>query len=387
LALSQVSLPAHTEKEVIVARKIRVYPKNEDKWFAVMNNFRRDYNLAIEKMKEMWKPSSGFKWFIRDSSSMYPDYISVVAEEAYRLAEKTRKAVIAKRVKGEKCDYSFKKKNAVKQSFICQKLSKNGVFPSKLKAVYAEEFPQEAIGKQAIVSYENGRWFVSVQIKVKLADYLSKNLRVVALDPGVRKFISYYSADESGIMGSGLQEKLSFLQDKLDHLLSRRSKLKKNDAGLRRHLNKRINNLRWRMKNVVTDMQYRISDYLVKNFDLILLPTFRTKDMVAREGRKIRKKSVRNMLDMRHFSFQQILVWMSRKHGKHVVLVNEAYTSKTMPDGSIREINGAETIVFGDKKIDRDIHGARNILIRYLTKSGAYPFNGPTNAAVVFVAL
>jgi putative transposase len=380
-------LPAHTEKEVIAARKIRVYPENEDKWFAVLNNFRRDYNLAIEKMKEMWKPSPGFRWFIRDHSSIYPDYISVIADEAYRLAEKTRKAVISKRVKGEKCDYSFKKKNAVKQSFICQKLSKNGVFPSKLKAVYAEEFPPEAIGKQAVVSYENGRWFVSVQKKVALTEHLKTNLRVVALDPGVRKFISYYSADEAGIMGNGLQEKLSSLQEKLDHLLSRRSKLKKNDTGLRKHLTRRINNIRWRMKNVVTDMQYRISDYLVKNFDLILLPTFRTKDMAARDGRKIRKKSVRNMLDMRHFSFQQILTWMARKHGKHVVLVNEAYTSKTMPDGSIKEINGTETIAFDDKRIDRDIHGARNILIRYLTKSGAYPFNMPADADVAFVAL
>jgi len=74
---------------------------------------------------------------------------------------------------------------------------------------------------------------------------------------------------------------------------------------------------------------------------------------------------------------------MAKKYGKTVVDVNESYTSKTLWDGSILNNLGSKaSILFQGKRVDRDIHGARNILIRFLTKvieilspQGAYPLN------------
>ncbi|MFK5969441.1 MAG: zinc ribbon domain-containing protein [Candidatus Marithrix sp.] len=79
----------------------------------------------------------------------------------------------------------------------------------------------------------------------------------------------------------------------------------------------------------------------------------------------------------------QALKWMAKKYGKTVVDVNESYTSKTMWDGSIlKNLGGKASILFQGKRVNRDIHGARNILIRFLTKiievlspQGAYPLN------------
>ncbi|TGO02809.1 hypothetical protein PN36_18850 [Candidatus Thiomargarita nelsonii] len=60
---------------------------------------------------------------------------------------------------------------------------------------------------------------------------------------------------------------------------------------------------------------------------------------------------------------------MANKYGKTVIDVNESYTSKTLWDGSIlKNLGGKASILFQGKRVNRDIHGARNILILFLTK-------------------
>ena len=63
-----------------------------------------------------------------------------------------------------------------------------------------------------------------------------------------------------------------------------------------------------------------------------------------------------------------MLQWMCRKYGKRLVLVNEAYTSKTRSwDGYIHEkLGGAKTIGDGEIIVDRDMNGARGIMLRAL---------------------
>ena len=72
---------------------------------------------------------------------------------------------------------------------------------------------------------------------------------------------------------------------------------------------------------------------------------------------------------MAHYKFKQTLKWMAKKYGKTVIDVNESYTSKTLWDGSIlKNLGGKASIIFQGKRVNRDKHGARNILIRFLTK-------------------
>ena len=89
------------------------------------------------------------------------------------------------------------------------------------------------------------------------------------------------------------------------------------------------------------------------------------------------------MLGLAHYKFKQILKWLAKKYGKTVIDVNESYTSKTLWDGSIlKNLGGKASILFQGIRVNRDVHGARNILIRFLTKvievlspQGAYPLN------------
>ena len=69
-----------------------------------------------------------------------------------------------------------------------------------------------------------------------------------------------------------------------------------------------------------------------------------------------------------HYRFRQRLLFKAREHGKVVIVVNEAYTSKTCTRcGELNEKLG------GSKKfkcracglvLDRDINDARNIALR-----------------------
>ena len=123
-----------------------------------------------------------------------------------------------------------------------------------------------------------------------------------------------------------------------------------------------------RIGNLVAELHHQATRFLVDNFDLVLLPAFETREMVQRGRRRIRSKSVRSMLSFAHYQFQQFLLWKAWA-GKQVLLVNEAYTSKTCSwSGEIvanlggrREIAGSDGV-----RLDRDINGARGIFLRAL---------------------
>ena len=86
-------------------------------------------------------------------------------------------------------------------------------------------------------------------------------------------------------------------------------------------------------------------------------------------ARKLRSKSVRSLLTYAHYRFQQFLVWKAWQSGKDVVLVNEAYTSKTCSwSGEIILNLGGRQVVAGSDgvRVNRDINGARGIFLRAL---------------------
>ena len=112
----------------------------------------------------------------------------------------------------------------------------------------------------------------------------------------------------------------------------------------------------------------RVACDLVQSFDVILLPSFETKEMSAKEDRRIRTKTVRSMPGLAHHRFRQRLEWMCRKFGKRLVTCNEACTSRTRSwDGFVNEhLGGTKTVSDGSIVVDRDMNGARGIMLRAL---------------------
>jgi len=114
--------------------------------------------------------------------------------------------------------------------------------------------------------------------------------------------------------------------------------------------------------------------FLVSNFDVILLPTFETREMTKRTKRRICSKSARNLLNFSHFRFKRFLKHKALQRGKVVVDANEAYTTKTVSwTGEVKQVGSAKQISsgIGSEKVvvDRDYNGARGIMLRALRAS------------------
>jgi putative transposase len=91
--------------------------------------------------------------------------------------------------------------------------------------------------------------------------------------------------------------------------------------------------------------------------------------MVVKSTRKLRSKSVRQMLSWAHYRFERFLKHKAFETGKVVLDCNEAYTSKTVSwtGEIISNLGGKKVIVGGDGfRMDRDINGARGIFLRAL---------------------
>ena len=130
--------------------------------------------------------------------------------------------------------------------------------------------------------------------------------------------------------------------------------------------------MRQRIVNLVDELHWQTARWLTNNYQVILLPTFETQDMTRRAGRRIRSKTARMMLSLRHYEFRQRLKWKAWQRGALVVDVNEAYTSKTRSwDGVIKSNLGGASVIRDESGfgMDRDVNGARGIFLRALGDS------------------
>ena len=124
-----------------------------------------------------------------------------------------------------------------------------------------------------------------------------------------------------------------------------------------------------RIQNLINELHHKTARFLVDNFDVILLPDFKTSGMVTRSQRRIRSKTVRNLLSFAHHRFRNFLRHKASENGRTVLIVNEAYTSKTVSwTGEINhKLGGRKTVTSSDgRRMDRDHNGARGIFLRAL---------------------
>ena len=189
--------------------------------------------------------------------------------------------------------------------------------------------------------------------------------RVVALDPGVRTFQTFFSEKSFGWLGKQANIKIQKLCFKLDALISRLSKAK---CRQKKRMKLAASRLRGKIKNLVDELHKKTARFLVDNFDVILLPTFETSQMSLKAKRRIRSKSVRQMLTLSHYKFKQFLKHKAFENSKVVIDVNEAYTSKTVSwTGEIVTNLGGATVIkskLTGQSMNRDLNGARGIFLR-----------------------
>ena len=107
------------------------------------------------------------------------------------------------------------------------------------------------------------------------------NRKVVALDPGVRAFQTYYSPEytRSYAEGEGGFSKIYSLCEKLDVTLYQKS-LHRASRRLQNALHSRSRRIRRRTRNLVDEAHKKVALDLVQYFDTIVIPSFETSQMV-----------------------------------------------------------------------------------------------------------
>lgn len=208
----------------------------------------------------------------------------------------------------------------------------------------------------------------------------SRRSSIVSLDPGVRTFMTTYSPDGTsyklGDQASNRIYRLMIVDDKLQGRLQTNLRCdgSRMSKANRRNLRQSRVRLSERIDNLVTELHWKVANFLVSRYEEIVIPPFETAKMSKRyeatrqQWRKIGKKTTRQMGRLRHFQFRQRLLYLAKCHGVQVHVVTEEYTSKTCTNcGDLHQTLGGNKVfkcASCGVAYDRDAGGSRNILIK-----------------------
>ena len=310
-----------------------------------VNKFVSSLNSAISNYKN--KNNNGFKMKFRTKKDVM-DYIN--------FEDKSFPSMI----KNIKSRYWYRTKDKKRKSISFSDIQHNDkgieIIHDKIKDRYFLHYP---------VEYD---WFPSDDNRNdnQVMSSFSRK-QVIALDPGIRKFMVGY--DPSGkyihICNGGCKliiEKLKEI-DKLDSLIDG-GRYRGSIRGLKEN-----KYLLWlKIKNMVKELHWKTIKYLTDNYDTILLPDFRVSQMIKKRNIS---RSTKRMLCMYSFhSFKEKLKYKCGIKNVKLVIVDESFTSKTCGFcGYLNDTRGAEYLkcVSCKKEMDRDESGSRNILLKNLS--------------------
>ena len=253
----------------------------------------------------------------------------------------------------------FRARQSAKQTIFVPKASatKRGVYTRFLGRMdFAEDMPQPEGDCRVVL--DCGRWFVSVPVKVKqLPEHYG---RTVSLDPGIRSFMTFYSLDSCGKIGRGAFSRIHSLCVYLDDLNSR---MTLTNHRQRYTMKKAAERLRWKIRNLVEELQHKTALFLVRNFDVIALPELRGDFADSLES-----ESLREMLRSAHRGFREYLAAKAGEYGTKIITQDEQWTTQTCSwSGEVRE--PGKFIKDKGITLDRDYNGARGIFLRALRES------------------
>ena len=251
------------------------------------------------------------------------------------------------------------------------------------KLLLTEKIPGEAIsGGVKITRNRMGVFHIHVPISTSW-DCLPRlkpkfERQIVALDPGVRTFLTFYSPDNDvGAYASGA---LGFAQvfrelEKCDakvSALANRELSHRARADLHKSKHRSIE----RVRHLVDEVHKKVANDLCAHYDTILLPVFESQNMVQKpkgqheKRRTIRSRTARALLGWKHYQFRTYLASKVVMRGKELAVVTEEYTTQCCGRcGNLnKKVGGAKVYKCAECgfQCGRDENAARNIFLKYL---------------------
>jgi putative transposase len=274
-------------------------------------------------------------------------------------------------------------------------IKENGIYVSLLKKIKMDNNINfdKLCDSRLLIDLVNNTYTLVIPT-YKSIKVIKEREPVVALDPGEKIFMAFYGINDYGYIGNDVRKKILLLRDKIGKLDKSIANKKNNKTGNNiskkgiEILKKRRYNLFQKTKNIVKEMHNKTASYLCKNYDRILLPEFKTHGMVKREATKscdlpkgemiarskrgrLAKNIKYSLMMQSHYKFQQHLTQKCEEKGCEIVIVTEEYTTQACTkcgELSSNCQNRIKTCTSCGMKMNRDLNGARNILLKNICK-------------------
>jgi len=422
--------------KVTICKKYRIYPDSTQKvklheWF---DECRKVYDYCIKKYNE------NISYF----DNGYMSVKVLLFEEMYGANEKPAPyAILTDEVRifcsnlkschknlknGNISSFQMKPKmNYTGQCMFIPKMAmkKNGPYPSHLgKMLGMEHINFDEVINDCRLIYNKDHKSYTLLVPVnKEKTVIRDRKKIVALDPGGKIFMAYFSPDDFGYLGYEFRElllkelqKVSILQRILAKGYNNYGSKIKNKQSLIR----KINLIYERMRNLCDELHHKIAKFLCENYDTILIPKFETQKMLKTDPnyrkaqknvetiynekgceagkealRQYKKKKRLNKKDkfvlnmLSHYRFRQHLTNKASEYGCKIEVVTEEYTSQTCTNCGHKSANYDYREKKCEKcnyKIDRDLNGSRNILLKnilgYIKQEDSSTLNSKKNKII-----
>lgn len=209
---------------------------------------------------------------------------------------------------------------------------------------------------------KNNKWYLCVPYLKKKKEEQSIN-NYCALDPGIRTFQTVYS-DQKILQVKINTELIERLETKIDTMRSLRSK---HIIG-RSHFKRRHQKIQSRMTNLTDELHYKTIDLLTTNYKTISIPNFESQKISEKMSIK---KVNRRLFQLRHFTFRERLKMKCDERKCHLDICTEEYTSQCCSRcGLLNKVGSNDIFHCGGCQLilDRDVNGARNIMIKRMNR-------------------
>lgn len=339
-----------------------------------MAGYRKAFNATVDYKESYYNENGkGINYFkyrkdwtpkLLESCPYLKDVPPHILYGAMLDADKSYKSVISKRTKGKVAALPrCRKKTQHSFYMLGNAVVEDGMYPRKLgKMKAAEPLPHKPSDGRVIC--DCGRWYLSITYrdKVKVSDNQG---RICSIDPGVRTFATVLGTDGLHKVGLGQFGRIVRIASYLDGLLSRAAS---SCARKRRRMLQAAARMRRKITRLVDDMHYQAIGWLMRNYDTIIIPEACFTGACKKGSRKIRRKTVRALMTWAFRRFVGRLVHKCKLFSKNLVIVNEAWTSKTAnwTGEIVSKLGGGKTITSNCVTVDRDANGALGIMLKAL---------------------
>ena len=202
------------------------------------------------------------------------------------------------------------------------------------------------------------------KVKVNIEDKPSNN-NSITIDLGLRTLMTGMSENHILELGTNLCNELRKLYNKKEIIKKLNEGINKNNVIIKiskKIMNKKIKKLDNKIKNIINDSQWKIANYLTKNYNHVIIGNFSTKDM----KKETNPHNLQLMKDLNMFNLREKIKYKCLLKNKKYIRIDEAYTTKCCNKcGKINEIGSSKIYECEDCKVkyDRDIKSCTCIKI------------------------